>query len=155
MKKDTRLESVGGTTGEVPPSPSLENLGKVEVSPDAIAHIAAQAIMEKGYGVVGLASRRLRGGKAEMLKPENYREGIQIRFAGNDIILDLYVIIEYPIRVSEAAHNIMSTVKTEIENHLGRPVAEVNINVQGIRTPPDAPGSHKLSRRTKPATTES
>lgn len=155
MKKDTRLESVGATTGELPPAPNLENLGKVEVSPEAIAHIAAQAIMEKGYGVVGLASRRLRGGKAEMLKPENYREGIQIRFSGNEIILDLYVIIEYPIRVSEAAHNIMFTVKTEVEKHLGRPVREVNINVQGLRTPPDAPGSQKLSRRSKAATNES
>ncbi len=133
MRKDTSVESYGASTGQTPPAVAVENLGKVEVSPEAIATIASQAVMEKTYGVVGLAARRLRNGRAEMLRPEQYREGIQIRFDQDQIILDLYVIIEYGIRISEVAHNIMSTVKFEVERHLGRSVAEVNVNVQGLR----------------------
>ncbi len=133
MKKDTSVESYGASTGQTPPAVAVENLGKVEVAPEAIMTIAAQAVTEKAYGVVGLASRRLRGGKAEMLRPEQYREAIQVRFDGDFIIVDLYVIIEYGTRISEVAHNIMTTVKFEIERHLGRPVAEVNVNVQGLR----------------------
>ncbi|HEX2912297.1 MAG TPA: Asp23/Gls24 family envelope stress response protein [Chloroflexia bacterium] len=146
MKKETGLESYGATTGQTPPAPAVEALGKVEVSPEAIANIAAQAIMEKGYGVVGLAARRLRSGKAEVLRPDQYRDGIQIRFDGEEIILDLYVIIEYGLRVSEVAHNIMSNVKFEVERHLGRPVAEVNINVQGLSST-EASGSGKRHRK--------
>ena len=132
MKKDTSLESPGASTGQTPPP--ADHLGKVEVSPEAIATITAQAILEKTYGVVGLAARRLHNGRAETLRPERYHEGIEIRFEGDQIILDLYVIIEYGIRVSEVAHNIMSNVKFEVERHLGRSVAEVNVNVQGLRT---------------------
>jgi uncharacterized alkaline shock family protein YloU len=151
MKKDTSLESRGASTGQTPPAPEIEKLGKVEVSPEAIASIASEAVLEKSYGVVGLAARRLRGGRAEILRPEQYREGIQIRFEGDEIILDLYVIIEYGLKVSEVAHNIMSNVKFEVERHLGRPVAEVNVNVQGLRQTGDKeeanPRRHRRENR--------
>ena len=148
MKKDTSLESRGASTGQTPPAPEAEKLGRVEVSPEAIASIASEAVPEKSYGVVGLAAQRLRGGRAEMLRPEQYREAIKIRFDGDEIILDLYVIIEYGLKVSEVAHNIMSNVKFEVERHLGRPVAEVNINVQGLRQTGEEPeGGHRRHRR--------
>lgn len=146
MKKDTSVESYGAATGQTPPAPAADKLGKVEVSPEAIATIAAQAVIEKAYGVVGLASRRLRNGRAEMLRPEHYHDGIQIRFEGDQIILDLYVIVAYGIRVSEVAHNIMSNVKFEVERHLGRPVAEVNVNVQGLQRP-ESESATKRPRR--------
>jgi len=132
MKNKTSLESYGATTGQTPPAPAPENLGEVVISPEAIAIIAAEAVMEKGYGVVGLAARRLRNGRAEMLRPENVKDGIQVRFEGKEIIVDLYVIIEYGLRISEVAHNMMYNVKFEVERHLGMPVAQVNVNVQGL-----------------------
>jgi uncharacterized alkaline shock family protein YloU len=148
MKKDTSLESRGASTGQTPPAPEVEKLGKVEVSPEAIASIASEAVLEKSYGVVGLAARRLHNGRAAMLRPEQYREGVQIRFEGDQIILDLYVIIEYGLKVSEVAHNIMSNVKFEVERHLGREVAEVNVNVQGLRQTDDhATDPHRRHRR--------
>jgi uncharacterized alkaline shock family protein YloU len=132
MKNKTSLESYGATTGQTPPAPAPENLGEVVISPEAIAIIAAEAVMEKGYGVVGLAARRLRNGRAEMLRPENAKDGIQVRFEGKEILIDLYVIIEYGLRISEVAHNMMHNVKFEVERHLGMPVAQVNVNVQGL-----------------------
>lgn len=143
MKKDTSIESYGASTGLTPPA--TDNLGKVEISPEAIATIASQVALET-YGVVGMATRRLRGGKAEALRPEHYREGIQVRFEGDQIMLDLYVIIEYGNRISEIAHNIMSKVKFEVERHLGREVAQVNVNVQGLRMP-EQENSTKRSKR--------
>jgi len=147
MKKDTSVESFGASTGQTPPATAAENLGKVEVSPEAIITIAAQAVMEKAYGVIGFASRRLsRNGRAEMLRSDQFREGIQLRYDGDQIILDLYVIIEYNTRISEVALNIMSTVKYEVERHLGRPVGEVNINVQGLRKVEDETGGKRHRR---------
>lgn len=149
MKKDTSVESFGASTGQTPPATAAENLGKVEVSPEAIITIAAQAVMEKAYGVVGFASRRLRNGRAEMLRSDQFREGIQLRYDGDQIILDLYVIIEYDTRISEVAHNIMTTVKYEVERHLGRPVGEVNVNVQGLRKIENETGGKKHRRENK------
>jgi uncharacterized alkaline shock family protein YloU len=111
---------------------TIKRLGKVEVSPGAIATIAGRAVTQC-YGVVGMASRRLKDGFAEILQQENLSRGVEVRFVDDQIIVDLYVVIEYGTRISEVAKNIMSNVKFAVEKSLGLPVAQVNVNVQGLR----------------------
>ncbi len=112
--------------------------GKIEVSPQAIATIAGRAVSEC-YGVVGIAGKRLHNGTAELLPADRYQQGIEVHFANGQIIIDLYVVLEYGLRISEIAHNIMSNVKFAVEKMLGVPVVQVNVNVQGLRVSvPDA-----------------
>ena len=106
-------------------------LGRIEVSPTAIASIASQAVLNS-YGVVGMASKSLVGGLAELLHPDSKR-GVEVRLEGDQIIIDLYVVIEYGTRISTVAHNIMSNVKFSVEKALGVPVSQVNVHVQGLR----------------------
>jgi uncharacterized alkaline shock family protein YloU len=107
-------------------------LGKIEVSPHAVATIAGHAVMSC-YGVVGMASTTLKDGLAEILQQENYSRGVEVHFADGQIIIDLYVVIEYGVRISEVAHNIMSSVKYAVERSLDLPVIQVNVHVQGLR----------------------
>jgi len=106
-------------------------LGRIEISPTAVATLASEAIL-KCYGVVGLASPNLYRGLAELLRQDHHR-GIEVRVVNGEIIIDLYVIIEYGIRISEVAHNIMRNVKFLVEKSLGVPVSQVNVHVQGLR----------------------
>ncbi len=112
--------------------PQVRPLGKIEVLPNAIHSIAAQAICEC-YGVVGIASPRLRNGQAVLLTDEQSNQGVQVRLVNDQIILEIYVVLEYGLRISEIARNIMSSVKYSTEKMLGMPVAQVNVNVQGLR----------------------
>jgi uncharacterized alkaline shock family protein YloU len=105
--------------------------GKIEVLPNAIHTIAVQAISEC-YGVVGIASPRLARGQAVLLPPEQSNQGVQVRVVNGQLIVEVYVALEYGLRISEIAHNIMSSVKFSIEKMLGVPVAQVNVNVQGL-----------------------
>ena len=107
-------------------------LGKLEVSPTAIASLASRAVLES-YGVVGMSSRSLGSGLAELLRRDFHKRGIEVTLKNHEIIIDLYVIIEYGTRISAVAHNIMSHVKFSVEKSLGLPVAEVNVNVRGLR----------------------
>ena len=107
-------------------------LGKVEVSLDAIATMAGKAALQC-YGVVGMSSSRLTDDIAEVLQQENYRRGVKVRSREGSIIIDLYVVVEYGTRISEVARNIMSAVKFAVEKAIGLPVAQVNVNVQGLR----------------------
>jgi uncharacterized alkaline shock family protein YloU len=106
--------------------------GKIEVSPQAIGTIAGRAVTEC-YGVVGIASKRLHSGAATLLPPERYHQGVEVQFSDEQIVIDLYVVLEYGLRISEIAHNIMSSVKFAVEKMLGMPVVQVNVNVQGLR----------------------
>jgi uncharacterized alkaline shock family protein YloU len=107
-------------------------LGRIEISPVAIGTIASESVLEC-YGVVGMASRSLIGGLAQLLRPERARRGVEVRVDGERIVVDLYVIVEYGTRISEVAHGIMNRVKYRLEKALGVPVAEVNVHVQGLR----------------------
>jgi uncharacterized alkaline shock family protein YloU len=106
-------------------------LGRIEISPTAISGIASQAVLNS-YGVVGMASKSLVGGLAQLLHRDS-RRGIEVKLEGNRIIIDLYVVIEYGTRISTVAHNIMSSVKFSVEKALGVPVSQVNVHVQGLR----------------------
>ncbi len=108
------------------------SLGKIEVSPTAIASLASRAVLES-YGVVGMSSKSLGSGLAKLLRGDAHKRGVEVRLEGNEIIIDLYVIIEYGTRVSTVAHNIMSHVKFAVERALGLPIAEVNVHVRGLR----------------------
>jgi uncharacterized alkaline shock family protein YloU len=106
-------------------------LGKIEVLPNAIHTIAVQAISEC-YGVVGIAAPHLHNGRAVLLDSQHLNQGVQLKIEHDEITIEVYVVLEYGLRISEIAHTIMSTVKFFIEKMLGVPVARVNVNVQGL-----------------------
>ena len=126
------------TAGETPayksqrPAPAPDQGGKIEVAPRAIANLASRAA-QRSYGVVGLASRHARPGLAELLRREEISKGVDVGFDNGQVVVDLYVVLEYGVRISEVARNIMSNVKFALESSLGVPVVHVNVNVQGIR----------------------
>ncbi len=110
-------------------------LGLIEISPRAIASVARLAAMES-YGVVGL-SRRLRRGLVQLLRRRGSRRlvlpGVEVGIVDRQVVIDLYVVVEYGTRISEVASNAASAVKFAVERAIGLPVAQVNVNVQGLR----------------------
>jgi uncharacterized alkaline shock family protein YloU len=109
-----------------------EAVGKIEVSPRAISHLASRAT-QRSYGVVGLAAKNARPGWAELLHRDEVQKGVEVSITEGRVIVNLYVIIEYGTRISEVARNIMSSVKFALESSLGVHVVQVNVTVQGIR----------------------
>lgn len=103
------------------------HLGKIEISPAAVASLANHAVL-KTYGVVGMSLRNL----VQILSRDSKR-GVSVHIKGGEIVIDLYVIIEYGTRISEVAHNIMENVKFSVEKALGVPVSQVNVYVQELR----------------------
>jgi len=118
-------------TPAIRPRQGSRPLGKIEVLPNAIHSIAVRAITEC-YGVVGITAPRLHNGRAVLLTPEQSNQGVQVRLVNEQIIIDVYVALEYGLRITEIAHNIMSSVKFSVEKMLSTPVSQVNVNVQGL-----------------------
>lgn len=106
--------------------------GKIEVSAQAIASVAGRAVAQV-YGVVGLAARYPRFGTLELLTHPYERRGVDVRFVEDHIAIDVYVVMEYGLRVSEIARNLIKDVKYAVEHALGLPVVEVNVTVQDLR----------------------
>jgi uncharacterized alkaline shock family protein YloU len=123
--------------------------GRIEVSPAAVATIANHAVLNS-YGVVGMASRNLANGLALVLRPESKR-GVQVHIDGAEITIDLYVVIEYGVRIATVARNIMSSVKFSVEKAMGVPVVSVNVHVQGLHISDEKEGQRQAREPRKRA----
>jgi uncharacterized alkaline shock family protein YloU len=106
-------------------------IGSIQVSPRAIATIAYHAALQS-YGVVGLTSKNLVDGLAQVLvKDPTY--GVEVRYDGQNINIDLYIVVEYGTRIKSVAASVSNTVRFQVEKALGMPVNEVNVHVRGLR----------------------
>ena len=107
-------------------------VGHIRVSPGAIAGIVHAAVLEC-YGVVGIAARRMKAGRAQVLDESHYERGIVVTMADGAVTIDVYVVVEYGTRISEVAHNIIANVGAAVRRSLGAMPIRVNVNVQGLR----------------------
>ncbi|HRN67750.1 MAG TPA: Asp23/Gls24 family envelope stress response protein [Promineifilum sp.] len=108
-----------------------ESKGKIDISSATIATITNQAV-NQCYGVVGMANKNLVNGIAQLLSREN-RRGVDVKVDGDKIVIDVYVIVQYGVRIRVVAESIQNTVKFHVEKALGLPVHAVNVYVQGLR----------------------
>lgn len=105
--------------------------GRILISPKAMGTIAVQAAMQS-YGIVGMASKNIVDGIADILARDP-RHGVDAREIDGEIVIDLYIIVEYGTRISSVAASVANSVQYRIERALGLPVAAVNVHVQGLR----------------------
>lgn len=109
------------------------NLGSVNISLDVVSTVAGGAAIEC-YGVVGMASqKKLKDGFYELLKKENYSKGIIASDGETGLILDLYIILGYGIKINEILVEVQKKVKYVVESTLDVKVEAVNVYVQGLR----------------------
>jgi uncharacterized alkaline shock family protein YloU len=106
-------------------------IGTIQISPKAVSTIAYFATLES-YGVVGLAPKNLVEGLAATITREPAR-GISVQYNGEDIDIEVYVIIEYGTRITSVADSIANSVRYHVEKALGMPIHSVNVHVQGLR----------------------
>ncbi|NLI59981.1 MAG: Asp23/Gls24 family envelope stress response protein [Clostridiales bacterium] len=102
------------------------------IADEVIATLAGVSAIEC-YGIVGMASKRATDGIVELLGRENLSKGVKVYTQGEDIIIDLFVIVEYGISIAAVAENIIDTVKYKVENFTGMNVNKVNVAVEGVR----------------------
>ncbi len=108
----------------------IGNISFSHESLSAVAGIAATSC----YGVIGMASKsQLKDGLATILKKENFKKGVVISDSNNELIIDLYVVLGYGVKISEIASTISKQVKYEIEKSFDCVVDEINIYVQAVK----------------------
>ena len=114
------------------PTKTLTDLGAIVIDEHVIATIAGVAAMES-YGIVGMASKNAADGFFELLKWDYLSKGTKVSTKDNKLVIDLHVILEYGVKISVVAENIIERVKFNVENFTGYKVDSINVHVQGIR----------------------
>jgi uncharacterized alkaline shock family protein YloU len=105
-------------------------LGTIHISPDALATIAYHATLTS-YGVVDLAPKNLAEGIASTITREPVH-GVAVHYNGEEIDIDVHIIIEYGTRITSVADSVANAVRYQVEKALGMPIHHVNVHVQGL-----------------------
>lgn len=106
------------------------DVGSIRIADEVVGIIAGMAAMEIP-GVAGM-SGGLVGGFAEMLGKKNLSKGVKVEVGEKEAAVDLYIIVEYGIRIPDVALRVQENVKKAIESMTGLDVVEVNVHVQGV-----------------------
>ena len=106
--------------------------GTIYIAEDVMMKVVGYAALEC-YGIVAMSSKRATDGIVEWLGRENLTKGIQIRNVGDMLDVELFIIVEYGISISEVCRTIIETVRYKLESMTGVKVRKVGITVEGIR----------------------
>lgn len=108
-------------------------LGNVVIEEDVIATICGVAAMDC-YGLVGMASRKqVKDSLNELLGRDNPGRGVEVHVTGDDVSVDLYIVVSYGTNIYEVAQNVRDKVRYVLATSTGIEVQRVNIFVQGVR----------------------
>ena len=109
-----------------------DNIGDVNISTEIIEQMVWLCAMEC-FGIVGMASRSVTNGIIELLKKENLRKGVKVVEEDGRLIIDIYVIVEFGVKIVTVAENLIDTVKYNVEKQTWLKIKKINVHVQSVR----------------------
>ncbi|HLS88049.1 MAG TPA: Asp23/Gls24 family envelope stress response protein [Sphingobacteriaceae bacterium] len=115
------------------PAPAAAEQGQVRISDEVVSTIASMAASEVD-GVAGM-SGGLVSGLTEMLGKRNPSRGVRVEVGERATIIDLYLMVDYGVRIPTVAQRVQEKVKQVVEDMTGLKVAAVNIHIQGVAFP--------------------
>lgn len=108
-------------------------LGKVKIHHEAISTIACQVVSTIS-GVVEMSGSIVEN-IAEKLGKKNPDKGIKTEIMGEEVKIDVSVIVKYGSKIPEIAWQIQKNVRKTIEETTGLHVTSVNVNIEGVELP--------------------
>lgn len=112
---------------------TLSEVGSVKIADEVVAIIAGLAASEV-RGVAGM-SGGIVGGITEFVGRKNPSKGVKVEVGEREAAVDLFVIVDFGVRIPEVAHEIQRNVKKAIESMTGLKVVEINVHIQGVAFP--------------------
>lgn len=109
---------------------NVNEYGSVRIADDVVAIIAELAAKEI-KGIIGM-SGGIADSITEMLGKKNPSKGVKVEVGEKETAIDLYVVVEYGVRIPDVAWQVQENVKKAVETMTGLNVVEVNIHIQGV-----------------------
>ncbi len=113
------------------PEVSEDKIGNVKISTEVVATVAGIAAGEI-KGVAGMNGSAL-GGIADILGgKKNKGKGVKVELGEDSCVLDLYIVVDYGVRIPDIAWEVQENVKNSVESMTGMTVEKINIHIEGV-----------------------
>lgn len=112
-----------------------ETIGNIKISVDVVSTIAG--IAASAIDGVSMHSSFADGFAKRLGAKKNNAQGVKVVITEDSATIDLYLVVEYGVKIPELAWKIQEDVKTSVESMTGLTVSKVNIHIEGISFPND------------------
>ena len=130
-----------------------EDGGKVNISDDVVATIAGIAASEID-GVYGMSGGVAAGIAEKLGAKKSLQKGVKVDIKPDNSVIDLYVTVEFGVRIPELAWNIQENVKNSVETMTGISISKVNVHIDGVHFQEEEKPVKKAKKQEKSETDE-
>jgi len=109
-----------------------EKIGTIKIADDVIAVCAVNATL-RTKGVAGFSPVFSDNFSKSFFGKDPLYKGIKVSQGDDGISIDIYVIVDYGVKIPAVAWDVQENVKRQVEDMTDSPVKAVNIHVQGVR----------------------
>lgn len=106
--------------------------GDIMVYDSVIAQIVGNAATSC-FGVVGMASRNTTDDIVSLLRWDNIEKGVKVTCVGNEIKIELHIIVTYGVNIPAITQSIMHKVSYSVEEITGFKVIDVEVYIDSIK----------------------
>ena len=107
----------------------VEDVGNIKISVDVVSTIAGIATNE----IKGVSGMYRPFDIAEKLgAKKNPSKGVKVEMNESVAVIDVYIIVDYGVRIPELAWEVQENVKNNVETMTGLEVEKVNIHIEGV-----------------------
>ncbi len=103
----------------------------VRIADDVVGVIAGIAAMEVD-GVAGMSGGFAAEVGERFTGKKNLAKGVRVQVGEKEVAVDLYIVVEFGVRIPEVAQKVQENVKRAVESMTGLDAVEINIHVQGV-----------------------
>ena len=107
-------------------------IGTIKIADDVIAICAVNATLQT-KGVTAFSPVFSDNFSKNFFGKDSQHKGIKVSQSDDGISIDIYVIVEYGVKIPVVAWDIQENVKQQVEEMTDAPVKAVNIHVQGVQ----------------------
>ena len=123
-------EEVEAPEGTVIPAED-ETIGNIKISVDVVAKIASIAAKEI-EGVAYMRSNFVNEVAQKLGAKKSGTQGVKVEITEDMATVDMYLVVDYGVKIPELAWNVQEKVKESVEAMTGLSVTAVNIHIEGI-----------------------
>ena len=111
-----------------------DKYGTIKISDEVVSICAVNAALNTN-GVHELSGGLIDNLSRNILGNEPPSKGIKISRDEQNVEIDVFIIVDYEVKIPAVAWEVQVNVKNEVEQMTGLSVTAVNIHVQGVHLP--------------------
>jgi uncharacterized alkaline shock family protein YloU len=144
-------DSLTPDAGKAPAEQRSADGGKVTIDQGVVQKIAGIACREiNGVHAMGGSTSRAFGAVRERIPGSpgpNVAQGVGVEVGETEAAIDLDIVVEYGVSITDLGRSIQRNVKQAIESMTGLQVVEVNVNVDDLYLPGQDDGQQDSEAR--------